>query len=79
MATASFRNRESVIQAILRRERDGLPLNCEAIKDASRPLHSGAMSSLRLMAQRVASGRHRSRHGRTQEGVGQSEDPRPIA
>ena len=43
MATASFRNRESVIQAILRRERDGLPLNCEAVKGVSRPLHSGAI------------------------------------
>ncbi len=38
MTTSSFRNRESVIQAILRRERDGLPLNCEAIKGVSRPL-----------------------------------------
>jgi hypothetical protein len=43
MATASFQNRESVIRAILRRERDGLPLNCEAIKNVSRPLHSGAI------------------------------------
>ncbi len=43
MATASFRNRESVIQAILRRERDGLPLNCEAVKGVSRPLHNGAI------------------------------------
>ena len=43
MATASFRNREAVIQAILRRERDGLPLNCEAVRGVSRPLHSGAI------------------------------------
>ena len=42
MAASSFRNRESVIRAILRRERDGLPLNCEAIKGVSRPLCSGA-------------------------------------
>jgi hypothetical protein len=42
MATKSFRNRESVIRAILRRERDGLPLNCEAIKGVSKPLYCGA-------------------------------------
>ena len=43
MATASVRNRESVIQAILRRERDSLPLNCEAVRGASRPQHSSAI------------------------------------
>ena len=42
MTTSSFRNRESVIRAILRRERDGLPLNCEAVKEASSQLCSGA-------------------------------------
>ena len=42
MTTSPFRNRESVIRAILRRERDGLPLNCEAIKEASKPLYCGA-------------------------------------
>ena len=42
MTTASFRNRESVIRAILRRERDGLPLNCEAVKEASSQLYCGA-------------------------------------
>jgi hypothetical protein len=39
--TSSFRNRESVIRAILRREQEGLPLNCEAVKEASRSLHGG--------------------------------------
>jgi hypothetical protein len=42
MMTSPFRNRESVIGAILRRERDGLPLNCEAVKEASSQLCSGA-------------------------------------
>ena len=42
MTTSPFRNRESVIRAILRRERDGLPLNCEAVKEASSQLYSGA-------------------------------------
>jgi hypothetical protein len=42
MTSSSFRDRESVIQAILRRERDGLPLNCEAAKMASKPLYWGA-------------------------------------
>jgi hypothetical protein len=42
MTTSPFRNRESVIRAILRRARDGLPLNCEAVKEASSQLCSGA-------------------------------------
>jgi hypothetical protein len=42
MTTSPFRNRESVIRAILRREREGLPLNCEAVKEASKPLYCGA-------------------------------------
>ena len=43
MTTSTFRNRESVIRAILRRERDGLPLNCEAVKAVSKPLYCGAI------------------------------------
>jgi hypothetical protein len=42
MATSSFRDRESVIRAILQREQDGLPLNCEVVKGESKPLHCGA-------------------------------------
>ncbi len=42
MTIASYRNRESVIRAILRREQEGLPLNCEAVKAVSRPLYCGA-------------------------------------
>ena len=43
MTTSPFRNRESVIRAILRRERDGLPLNCEAVKRVSMPMYGGAV------------------------------------
>ena len=43
MTSSSFRTRESVIRAILRRERDGLPLNSEAVRGVSRPLHCGAL------------------------------------
>ncbi len=43
MTTSPFRNRECVIRAILRREREGLPLNCEAIKGVSKPLYGGAL------------------------------------
>lgn len=42
MTSSSFRTRESVIRAILRRERDGLPLNSEAVKGVSKALHCGA-------------------------------------
>jgi hypothetical protein len=42
MTSSSFQTRESVIRAILRRERDGLPLNSEAVKGVSGPLHCGA-------------------------------------
>jgi len=42
MKTAPFRNRESVIRAIVRREREGLPLNSRAVQQASSQLHSGA-------------------------------------
>jgi hypothetical protein len=42
MTTSPFRNREAVIRAILQREREGLPLNCEAVKEASKPLYCGA-------------------------------------
>ena len=41
--TASFRNREAVVRAILRREQEGIPLNCEAVKRDSPPLHRGAV------------------------------------
>ena len=43
MRSSAFRTRESVIRVILRRERDGLPLNSEAVKGVSRPLHRGAL------------------------------------
>jgi len=43
MTTTPFRSRESIIGAILRREHDGLPINCEAIKEASMPLYCGAV------------------------------------
>lgn len=43
MATKTFRDRDSVLRAILERERLGLPLNCEAIKGATRPLYSAAV------------------------------------
>ena len=42
MTSSTFRTRESVIRAIVRRERDGLPLNSEAVKGVSRQLHCGA-------------------------------------
>jgi hypothetical protein len=42
MANSLFGNREAVIGAILRREREGLPLNCEAVKGALKPLYCGA-------------------------------------
>lgn len=42
MTTSSFRNREAVIRAILQRERECLPLNCEAVKEDSKRLYSGA-------------------------------------
>ena len=42
MKTAAFRNRESVIRAIVRREREGLPLSSGAVQEASSQLHSGA-------------------------------------
>lgn len=42
MTKSLFRNRESVIREILRREREQLPLNCEAIKKAPKPLCCGA-------------------------------------
>jgi len=42
MRTAAFRNRESVIRAIVRREREGLPLSSRAVQEASSQLHSGA-------------------------------------
>ena len=42
MKTAPFRNRESVILAILRREREGLPLSSRAVQATSSQLHSGA-------------------------------------
>ena len=43
MTSSSFRTRESVIRAVLHREHDGLPLNSEAVKGVSRPLHCGAI------------------------------------
>jgi hypothetical protein len=43
MTSSSFRTRESVIRAIVRRERDGLPLNSETVRRVSRPLHCGAI------------------------------------
>lgn len=43
MATTPFRHRESVIRAILALERHGRPLNCQAVKGASRPLHNAAI------------------------------------
>lgn len=43
MMTPLFRDRESVIQAILRRERDGLPLHSEAVRGQARPLYGGAI------------------------------------
>jgi len=43
MTTSPFGNRESVIGAILRREHGRLPLNCEAVKEASMPLYCGAV------------------------------------
>jgi hypothetical protein len=43
MTTSPLRNRESIIGVILRREHDGLPINCEAIKEASMPLYCGAV------------------------------------
>jgi hypothetical protein len=43
MTSSSFQTRESVIRAILRRERDGLPLNSEAVRGVSRTLHCGAL------------------------------------
>lgn len=42
MKTAPFRNRESVIRAIVRRERERLPLNSWAVQEAASQLHSGA-------------------------------------
>ncbi len=42
MKTTVFRNRESVIRAIVRREREGLPLSSRAVQVASSQLHSGA-------------------------------------
>ncbi len=42
METGAFRSRESVIRAIVRREREGLPLNSRAVQQASSQLHSGA-------------------------------------
>ena len=50
MTMSPFRNRESVIRAILRRERDGLPLNCEAVKEAYKTALFRGVSSLWLMA-----------------------------
>jgi hypothetical protein len=43
MTTSLFRSRDSVIRAILGRERDGLPLNCEAVKRVSKALYCGAI------------------------------------
>jgi hypothetical protein len=43
MISSPFGNRESVIGAILRREHDSLPINCEAVKEASKPLYCGAL------------------------------------
>jgi hypothetical protein len=43
MTSSSFRTRETVIRAIVRREQDGLPLNSEAVRRVSRPLHCGAI------------------------------------
>ena len=37
MTISPFRNREAVIRAILQRERECLPLNCEAVKEDSKP------------------------------------------
>ena len=79
MATASFRNRESVIQAILRRERDGLPLNCEAVRGVSRPLHSGAIRHFGSWRNALQAAGINTATVERQEGVGQSEDHRPIA
>ncbi len=42
MKTAAFRSRKSVIWAIVRCEREGLPLNSRAVQQASSQLHSGA-------------------------------------
>ena len=42
MRTGAFCNRESVIRAIVRREREGLPLSSRAVQVASSQLHSGA-------------------------------------
>jgi hypothetical protein len=43
MTTPSCERRDSVIRAILRRERDGLPMNSEAVRAASQSLHSRAI------------------------------------
>jgi len=43
MTTSPFGNRESVIRTILRREHDGLPLNCEAVKGVSMQLYGLAV------------------------------------
>lgn len=47
MKAICFRSRESVIQAILRRERGGLTLNCEAVKAESKALYCGAFRHFR--------------------------------
>lgn len=43
MTVTPLRQRESVIRAILRRQRDDLPLNCQAAKGSSRPLYRAAV------------------------------------
>ena len=78
MMTSPFRNRESVIGAILRRERDGLPLNCEAVKEASSQLCSGAFRHFGSWRNALR-GRNQGCHRRTAKRVGQSENHQPSA